>query len=187
MIKKKLLVGAVFAMVLSPIAMNQVASAVEITIAVTGTELVTIAGFGTSNFGNVTQDGTVLSTTATFSTVTIVDARGTGAGWSVNLKASTFTNAGALNAALNTLPDNSLALGTVSITAGDGSSDVSGTTITQGTIDNSVGVKILSSAINSGMGTYTVNIAPMTLTLSLKDAKAGSYSSTITMVLSQGP
>ncbi len=187
MIKKKLLVGVVFAMVLSPISMNKMASAGEIAVAITGAEFVTIAGFGISDFGDVTLNGSVLSTTATISTMTIVDARGTGAGWSVNVKATPFTSNTSNNIGLIVLPDNSLALGTVSITAGNGSSDVSGTTITQGTIDNSAGVKILSSAINSGMGTYTVNIGAMTLTLSPKDAEAGSYSSTITMLLSQGP
>ncbi len=147
------------------------------TAAVTGTANVTI---GTLNV-------TTKATTFTVTDMILVDARGTGAGWSVNIEATHFTNATATNATLKTLQNGSLVLGTVSIVAGADSTPVTNIAIGAETIDVAGGVKILNAPINEGMGTYTVRIAPMTLTLP-KQATAGTYTATtITLTLSQGP
>ena len=156
--------------------------------AVTGTTNATITGFTAGNFEDVTLDGTTKNPTSTLTDTTLIDARGTGDGWSVKLEATKFTSDTTSNAAINTLPDNSLALGAVSIVGTEGSSLATDITIGSDTkIDKVGGVTILDADINEGMGTYTVKIAPMTLTLLPKDAKAGTYTSTITMTIAQGP
>jgi hypothetical protein len=155
---------------------------------VNGTESVTITNFLVSTFSAITLDGTTKTATSEVTNMTLVDARGTGAGWSVNLTATQFTNASASNGTLlKDLPLNSLALGTVSVVAGTDSTPTTNISLGSGTIDKSGGVKILNAGINEGMGTYTISIEPMTLTFMPKDAKAGTYTSTITMTLSQGP
>ncbi|MDB6353551.1 WxL domain-containing protein [Trichococcus sp. K1Tr] len=163
------------------------AFAAETTTGVTGTTNATITGFTAGNFDAVTLNGTTKTTTSAVSPITLTDARGTGGGWDVTLKATTFTNAEAAHSALKTLPPNSLALGVVSIEAGTDSTPVTNIVIGSGAIDNPSGVTILDAGINEGMGIYTVNIAPMTLTLLPKDAKAGTYTSTITMTFAEGP
>lgn len=184
MLKKMNKIAAI-TMLLSVMGTSTAFAATETTV--TGTTDATITGFTAANFTAITLDGTTKTTNSTVTDMTLIDARGTGAGWSVNLGATTVTNATAANGTLNTLPVASLVLGAVTIAAvGDSSPVVDIATIT-GTIDTAGGVKILNADINEGMGTYTVSIAPMTLTLLPKDAKAGTYSSTITMTLSQGP
>jgi hypothetical protein len=163
------------------------AFAAEPTTGVTGTTNATITGFTAVNFDSVILDGNTKTTTSAVSPMTLTDARGTGGGWDVNLKATTFTNAEAAHSTLNTLPDDSLALGVVSIEAGTDSTPVTNIVIGSGTIDNVSGVTILDAGINEGMGIYTVNIADMTLTLLPMDAKAGTYTTEITMTLTQGP
>lgn len=155
---------------------------------VTGQQNVTISGFGAEKFETVDLDGTTQTTTSSLSDITLIDARGTGDGWSVNLKASKFTNGTAKNEILNTLSENSLALGEVTIEAiGDSSPGEEIATLGAGNLDTVSGVNILNAAINEGMGKYTVSVAPMTLTLLPKEAKAGTYTSTVTLTLAQGP
>ncbi len=157
------------------------------TVGVTG-GLLTIGDLVTANFVAVTLDGTTRTSISTVNSFTVVDARGTGDGWSINLKATQLTSNTTKNIGLKTLPLSSLLLGTVSVVADSNATPVTGgITILQGAIDTAAGVNILSATINKGMGTYTVSIAPMILTLLPKDAKKGTYTSTITMTLSQGP
>ncbi len=211
MIQKKLLVGLVSAMVLSLPSMPAFADGHTPSAGVTAPANVTITTFRASAFG---VGGTVLLTglrqtvTATVADITLVDARGTGAGWSVNLTASQFTNSGATNAGERTLPHSSLLLGSVSIVADGDATPVTGVAavaavvgppateavvavaaiaVATSTIDKVGGVKILNNPINGGMGTYVISMTPMTLTLLPRNVKAGSYTSTITMTLSQGP
>ena len=162
--------------------------AADPTVGVTGEATATIENLAVANFSAVILDGTTKTTTAAVTDMALIDARGTGDGWSVSLDATQFINATAENPTLNTLPFDSLELGTVSIVAGTDSTPITNiTTISTGTIDNVSGVNILSAPINEGMGTYTISLDPMTLTLLPKDAKAGVYTSTVTATLAQGP
>jgi len=187
MSKKKLLVGLAFATVLSLTSTNVFAAVTTAVVTVTGATDVTITGFSTTNFTSVLLNGTVQTATSAITDMTLVDARGTGNGWSVNLTSTQFTSTGTDNTALKTLPASSLVLGKVSIVAGEGSTPVTNIFIGSGAIDKAGGVTILNTPINEGMGSYTISMAPMTLTLLSKDANANSYASTITMTLSQGP
>lgn len=156
-------------------------------------------GNGASKFSKVTLDGTTKTATAKVNDMTLTDATGTGAGWNVSLQASQFINTGAENNSLNTLPLNSLKLASVAIAVdtenasestpvagGEGRGAIT-SSIANTPIDYEAPVTILSAAINGGMGKYTITSGDMTLTLLPKDAKAGTYSSTITMTFSQGP
>ncbi len=185
-IKKNLLVGLVFAMALSLTSTNGFAAAP--TAGITAPANVTIGTYAVSDFTAVLLNGLRQTTTFTVTDMTVVDARGTGAGWSVNLTATRFINNTAANdTATATLPASSLVLGTVSIVADADATATNNIAIVQGAIDKSGGVKILNTPINEGMGTYVVSIAANTLTLLPRNSKAGTYTSTITLTLSQGP
>ncbi len=186
MIRKRLLLGLVFTMVLGLTSIPTFAA--DPTLGITAPANVTIGTYTVSNFGSTLLDGLRQTTTFTTTDMTVVDARGTGAGWSVNLTATRFINNTAANdTATATLPASSLALGTVSIVADADATVVTNIAILQGAIDKTGGVKILNTPINEGMGTYVVSIGASTLTLLPRNAKAGTYTSTITLTLSQGP
>ncbi|HZK61693.1 MAG TPA: WxL domain-containing protein [Anaerovoracaceae bacterium] len=146
---------------------------------------------GIAAFTPVTLDGTTTTTAAVVADTILTDSRGLGDGWQVSLKASPFINAttsAAVGADL-TLPGSSLELGTVSIAIIDAGSTAATniTKATLGKLDTEFGINILSAPLNEGMGTYTVSMEPMTLTLLPKSTYAGTYSSTVTETLTTGP
>lgn len=151
-----------------------------------------LSGFSINSFSGVILSGGLQTTTATVENTTLIDSTGLGAGWQVNLTASRFINS-AIGETLNKLPENSLALGTVSIAevADTGSTPIVisplSTTISEGVIDNEFGVNIVSTTANNGMGTYTISMLPMTLSLSPKTTYAGTYTSTVTQTITSGP
>ncbi|WP_019415120.1 WxL domain-containing protein [Paenisporosarcina sp. TG20] len=178
---KKLVTGtAVLALSMTAFASSSFATTSEIT----GGSL-SYTGITTTNFPAITLDGKTQSITAQIDTFDITDARGTGAGWNVSVSASQFSQ---------TAGANPLALGallldepTVSEKAGvEGSSNPASITKLGGKIDLAA-VKILSAAVSTGMGTYTVPAIPMTLTLMPKEIYAGTYTSTITATITSGP
>lgn len=146
-----------------------------------------IEDLAVADFTSITLDGTTKTIDATVNPVILTDATGTGNGWTVSLKASKFTNATAQNISLNTLSDDSLVLGTVSVVAGDDSTPITNITTEAGAIDNALGVSIVNATTNEGMGKYTISMEPMELTLLPKEAKAGTYTSTVTVTLTSGP
>ncbi len=139
-----------------------------------------------ANFATVLLDGTTQTTPAGVTARTLTDSRGTGVGWNVSLKATQFQQ----GADGKILPVDSLALGPVSIvekSGVEGSSAVTGITTLEGTIDNTAGVVILNAPVDEGMGTYTVSMDDMTLTLLPATTYAGIYTSTVTTTLTSGP
>ncbi len=141
----------------------------------------------TANFDGVILDGAKQTTTSAVTNMTLIDARGSGAGWSVNLTATAFTNSISANIAQNTLRANSVVVEAVTIAAGTGSTPVTNITKATGPIDAVGGVTILNAGVNEGMGTYSITFLVTTSTSIPKQANAGSYVSTIMMTLSQGP
>lgn len=140
-----------------------------------------------ADFTPVTLDGTTQDTPAVVTAMTLTDSRGTGVGWNVSLKASQFAHGTLVD---EKLPLDSLALGTVSIVEKGGvtgSTAVGEIAILGGTIDNVAGVVILNAPVDEGMGTYTVSMEDMTLTLKPATTYAGTYTSTVTMTLTSGP
>ena len=140
-----------------------------------------------ADFASIILDGNTQTTPAVVTPRTLTDSRGSGVGWHVSLKASQFAHGTRIG---ETLPFDSLTLGTVSIAekAGvTGSTAVSGITTLGGTIDNVAGVVILNAPVDNGMGTYTVSMENMTLTLQPATTYAGTYTSTVTTTLTSGP
>jgi len=87
------------------------------------------------------------------------------------------------------LPASSLALGAVTITTVDvGSTLIENiVNISTGNLDTVAGINILTAGLDEGMGTYTVSMLPMTLTLLPATTYAGTYTSTVTQTLTSGP
>lgn len=137
------------------------------------------------NFSAVTLNGQVQTTNADMGAFTVTDATGTGNGWNVVAQASQFTD----STNNLTLPTNSLNLSLPTVTAETGASDATTVTAAGGNIDNATGVKVLSAALNGGMGTYDIAFPANALTLNLqpKDVKAGTYTSTVTVTVTSGP
>jgi hypothetical protein len=137
------------------------------------------------NFSGITLNGQVQTTNASIGNFSVTDATGTGNGWNVVVKATQFTDS--VNNV--TLPTGSLDIALPTVTAQTGASDVSTITTSSGKVDNATGVKVLSAALNGGMGEYDVTYATNALTLTLlpKDVKAGTYTSTISVTLTTGP
>lgn len=191
---KKLITMVVALAMLTMMSTTAFAAAPDPDAVITGGTL-TIADLAIADFTPVTLDGTTQTTTAVVTDTALTDSRGLGDGWQVSLKASAFTLAAAdlllaANGAAATLPLSSLDLGTVSIavaTTGAGSTAITNTAILQGKIDTVAGLNILSAPLNEGMGTYTVSMLPMTLTLLPASTYAGTYTSTVTETLATGP
>lgn len=192
---KKIKKAAAISMVLCLLGANTVLAADPAPDAVVTGGTLAIAELAIAPFTTVLLDGTTQTTTAVVTDTTLTDSRGSGDGWQVSLKASAFTLAPAdlllaAVGAVGTLPLSSLELGTVSIavaTTGAGSTAITNIAISQGKIDTTAGINILSAPLNEGMGTYTVSMTPMTLTLLPASAYAGTYTSTVTETLTTGP
>ncbi|WEG13232.1 WxL domain-containing protein [Pullulanibacillus sp. KACC 23026] len=161
-------------------------SAFAASTTITGGDLGVTTDPTVGDFSSVTLDGSVQTTTASMGSLTVTDARGTGAGWNVVVSATPFKTSDSSH----TLPTDSLSLASpTEVTPGTGSSDASTVTKKNGTIDNSAGLKLLSAAVDGGMGTYTVSFPDnaLTLTLNPKDVYAGTYTSTVAVTVTTGP
>jgi hypothetical protein len=159
-----------------------------------------------SDFGNVTLSSSVQKPTAQLSTLSVIDATGTGAGFKVNVQATQFTEvtpgggfAGASTA--KTLPTSSLKLAppsTISAVGGTLSPKPAATIAALTVIDGGAPVKVLSAAVGNGMGSYDIAFPAASLELTIDPATAQvdtlnyngvatPYSSTITWSIVTGP
>ncbi len=113
-----------------------------------------------------------------FSGIAVTDARGTGAGWQLAMKATPFECAGAVGTTL--APDSLTAPLFEATKADQGSSAVPGT-VSAAPIDNATGAVIAVSAAGEGMGTYVFTADSDAWRLSVTaDEYAGVYYSTVT-------
>ncbi len=87
-------------------------------------------------------------------TVTLLDNRGTNAGWSINIEAPDFVGTGS-NAVPIPVTGLSLTPGTVSVTAGQVSPLPTASTVAMRTTSQ----RLMTAALNSGAGQYTVIFA----------------------------
>ena len=164
----------------------------------------------TSDFGNITLAAGAIKPTASLGTLSVVDATGSGSGYKVTAQASQFTELGTDGQAWNgvgetgtakVLPTSSLRLGVPStITPMGGTTSPSPTASIAGltVIDGGAPVKVLSAAVNQGMGSYDVSFpaASLELTVDVATAQVDTvnypgaptpYSSTITWSIVTGP
>lgn len=135
------------------------------------------------DFAPITLTGDLQTSDATISGFKITDGRGTGEGWKIMITATQFTDV----TTNRTIPMDSVQITAPKITARGGSSDVNTLTVFSGTIDNPVGLKLISASKNGGMGKYDADTTPMTITLLPKNTFAGTYTSTLTFDIVSGP
>lgn len=114
---------------------------------------------------------------------TVTDARGSGAGWQVAMKASRFVNEDAGGTAL--APDSLMAPLFIVTKADPGSSAVPGR-VTAASIDNDTGAIVAScTEARQGMGSFAFSAPAGSWKLAVTAHEfAGTYSSTITVTVS---
>ena len=187
--------AAIAVAAIAPVA-NAAADDTNVTVSASNLSLGTIA---VGDFGGVTLDGTVNSSTATMTAFDVTDARGTGAGWNVTIGASEFAEwdstlnagAGGYVASGKKLGTSRVSMATATVAKLD---DTSSTppTMTAGpyTLDAGSAVKIASAAADgTGMGSYTITPGGnngVSLTVDA-DSYAKTYRSDVTVTLATGP
>ena len=135
------------------------------------------------SFAGITLNGSAQSTPASIA-LDIGDATGSGAGWNVQLSATTFTNTNG-----NTLSDSDFQVTGSSPPAVACDSTSSCTVASLANLYpytlSGTATKLLSAAVGTGMGDQTVTV-PWTATIPA-NAYAGTYQSTWTFSLVSGP
>jgi hypothetical protein len=110
----------------------------------------------------------------------VVDARGSGAGWNLQISATAFTDG-----ASHTLAQGQVASVTQACKAGSTCTTATSTGISYPLTIGTVAAKLFSAALNTGLGkidvTPTINVAIP------GNAYAGTYTSTVTLAATTGP
>lgn len=149
-----------------------------VTVVVNGGTLSMTAG-GNQTLNPVTLDGTDKTTTGSLGTLDVKDARGTGAGWNVVVASTNFEKSGdpskTISAAGFRVPS---APGVVTVAGNAAPTSFSGAL-------NGAGLKLLSAALDSGMGEYQTT---PDLELDVPaETYAGTYTATVTETVTSGP
>lgn len=169
-----------------------------VNVGITGGALSITSPVVTSDFGDVTLDGTVQTLNATLDKLTTSDASGAGAGWRVTVKASQFLEVGGAGL---TLPSDSLSLLSPTSVVPVGGTTSASPTFNAGSpwvIDGTSSVSIISAATNTGMGNFDITFPANTLSLTLDPATTyvdnvnfpatpTPFSSTLTWTIISGP
>jgi hypothetical protein len=161
------------------------ALAEDVTVTLEGTALPTISAPVLGDFGTVTLDGTRKAVTTSVGNWSVTDARGTGAGWRVNMEATVPTNT---DATPLTLANASIALTAASaVTKADSLNGSAAPTAAGGELMVGGGKTVSAAAVDGGMGVWNFTQAADDLTLTVpSDAKVGTtaYTTTITTTIS---
>ena len=168
-------VAAAFALVAATAAL---AGTLTATATVTGTAGISLTLPSNPSISN-TIDGS--DQTASYSPVLgVVDARGSGAGWNLQISATTFSDGSG----------HTLAAGTVTAAAQachSGSSCTAATSsgITYPLTISGTAAKVFNAALNTGMG--KIDVTPTIQVAIPGNAYAGTYTSTVTLATATGP
>ena len=136
------------------------------------------------SFGAIILNGKATTMTGKVADFGVVDATGSGAGYSVQFQATAFKNV-----AGDELPAGSLTVGTGSAAVTVGADTNSAVPVWSGTghtIDGGAPSQILYAGLGYGMGSYTISQADMTLAIPAS-VKAGAYSATLVATLTVAP
>lgn len=187
----RLTLGVVAAAVLAVGTVLPAAAAGETGVTVTGGSL-SGGGLTFGNFSGITLDGTAKTATASWAIADAVDSRGTGAGWNLSLTLSPLAE---YSGAAYVVSGKVLATDAVKVTtapvvtlADAGSSPANTVTPVGTTVSVATGspVKLLTAAVDGGMGSYAISAIGSTLTIPA-NTKAATYKSDATVSLSTGP
>lgn len=149
------------------------------TASLTGGDLTVVTGGEVTFTGNLTGSSTTLPSAGNPS-VTITDATGTGAGWTLSASADPFTNTE--NA--HTLPADALTMLASNVSAVAGSTAGLPATTQEVGLTGTPSV-VLTADPDTGMGTFQIEPA---FTLDIPaNAYAGTYTSTVTFTLAATP
>lgn len=181
MFKKFATGSAALALTVTVFAGTTLAAETGVNSTITGGEL-KLSAISATAFEETLLDGKIQNSTASIQPFTVTDARGTGTGWDVSITATAFTNPEAPKA----LSANTLTIAEPTVSEGEGSSLAANLAKLGGAIDNGP-VKVLTAATAEGMGTFEVDAIPMTLNLKPSEVYAGTYSTTVSVTLTNGP
>jgi hypothetical protein len=144
------------------------------------------------NFASTQLTGATQTITTNFNDWRVNDARGTGAGWNVTFQATQLSDGGATP---KTLPTSSLKLKAPAVTAVD-PLNLALPPVAQGvppwTLDGGSAVKLYSALAATGQGEWNFDHANLVASKDLEltvpaDAKAATYTSTLTFTLGSAP
>jgi len=144
-------------------------------------------GLGNGDFGTTALTGLAhtLSGVNGFTPFVVTDARGSGVGWTVNAQATQFTDS---DESSHTIANDSFTMPLLKVAKTDiTGSNVPGTLHAAATIDNALGVQMVScDAFGQGMGQYSLEaasgVSDWKLAITAHEF-AGSYDSTVTLTL----
>jgi hypothetical protein len=161
-----------------------VAGTVTATATVTGAGSLSLANGATASLSD-TLDGSDQTVGYTLP-LTVVDARGSGAGWNLTLTSTTFNDGAGHN-----LSTSASTIASVAMACNSGGTCTNPTnsisypvTIPAGTTAPAA-VKVFNSAANSGMGRFTIT---PTINVAIPgNSFSGSYTSTLTVAAVSGP
>ncbi|WKA58331.1 WxL domain-containing protein [Planococcus shenhongbingii] len=187
---KKFATGiAVVALLTTGVASGAMASPVtkDITTNITGTTNPVFSEISATSFTTpfALNGKDQVMTGAAINGFTVTDARGTGAGWNVTVKASQFED----KVLGRTLTTDALSLSAPTVTKAVGalgSSDPRTITTAGGNI-GVTDIRVLSAAKDGGMGTFDVSAMDLSVNVLPKDVLAGDYTSTVTVSIVAGP
>jgi hypothetical protein len=112
--------------------------------------------------------------------LSLIDARGTGAGWNLQISATTFSDG-----AGHTLAPGTVTGATQACTAGSSCTAADSSGITLPLTITGGAAKFFDAALNSGLG--KLNITPTIAVAIPGNAYAGTYNSTVTLAATTGP
>jgi hypothetical protein len=159
-----------------------------VTAALAGTLTATATVAGTAGIGFThSATGTITNTidgsdqTATYAPVlSVIDARGTGAGWNLQISATPFTDT-----ASHTLTQGQVASVSQACKGGSTCTVATSTGITYPLPIGTTSAKFFSAALNTGLG--KVDVTPSISVAIPGNAYAGTYTSTVTLSAVTGP
>jgi hypothetical protein len=110
----------------------------------------------------------------------VVDARGSGAGWNLQISATTFSDGSG-----HTLAPGQVASVTSACKAGSTCTAASSSGITYPLTISGTAAKFFNAAVNSGLG--KIDVTPTVNVVIPGNAFAGTYTSTVTLAATTGP
>ena len=167
---------------LSALALTTAAAALASNLTATATVTGT-AGISLNLPSNPTLSSTLDGTDQTVAyapVLGVVDARGGGAGWNLQISATSFSDGSGHTLAPGTVPSVASAC-----KAGSTCTPASSSGITYPLTVTGTAAKVFNAAVNSGLG--KVDVTPTIDVVIPGNAFAGTYTSTVTLAVTTGP